>query len=414
MTRNSPGRFLFVLWDGGGTVPPELALARRVAAAGHQVRILAPRSLQGKVEGAGCSFLPYRRSPDRDPRQPTAEGRAGSPAATVISASRPYADDVQEALDAMPADVIAADYILFGAYVAAESTGVPCAALVPTIYPLPAPGRPPFGSGFLPARGPVGRARDALVGSILQLLWNLNLRGLNTTRRRYGLPRVRSITSQVLRSQRLLILSSPAFDLPATLPANAVYCGPQLDDVAWLPSWRAPWPEDDPLPLVLVSLSTTFQAQDELIKRLLLAVGNTPVRVLVTLGPALSPDQFQPPPNVLLAPFVPHVHVLPKASLAITHGGHGTVLGALAFGVPLVCLPMGRDQGDVAARVVWRGAGVRAPRNAKPEVLRGAIMEVLGNDRYRAAAQAIAAGMAKEHGTTRAVQELEALLPGSE
>jgi hypothetical protein len=115
MTRNSPGRFLFVLRDGGGTVPPELALARRVAAAGHQVRILAPRSLQGKVEGAGCSFLPYRRSPDRDPRQPTAEGRAGSPAATVISASRPYADDVQEALDAMPADVIAADYILFGA-----------------------------------------------------------------------------------------------------------------------------------------------------------------------------------------------------------------------------------------------------------------------------------------------------------
>jgi UDP:flavonoid glycosyltransferase YjiC (YdhE family) len=74
---------------------------------------------------------------------------------------------------------------------------------------------------------------------------------------------------------------------------------------------------------------------------------------------------------------------------------------------------MGRDQGDVAARVVWRGAGVRVPRNAKPEVLRGAIIEVLGNDRYRAAAQAIAAGIAKEHGTTRAVQELEALPPGS-
>jgi UDP:flavonoid glycosyltransferase YjiC (YdhE family) len=45
--------------------------------------------------------------------------------------------------------------------------------------------------------------------------------------------------------------------------------------------------------------------------------------------------------------------------------------------------------------------------------LRGAIIEVLGNDRYRAAAQAIAAGIAKEHGTTRAVQELEALPPGS-
>jgi UDP:flavonoid glycosyltransferase YjiC (YdhE family) len=414
VTRSSPGRFLFVLWDGGGTVPPELALARRVAAAGHQVRILAPRSLQTKVEDAGCSFLPYRRSPDRDPRQPTAKGKAGSPAATVIAASGPYADDVKEALGAMPADVVAADYVLFGASVAAESAGVPCAALVPTVYPLPAPGLPPFGSGFSPARGLAGRTRDAVVGSILRRLWNLNLRGVNTTRRRLGLPPVRSVEDQVLRAQRVLILSSRAFDFPTTLPANAAYCGPQLDDVEWLPSWRAPWPEGDSLPLALVSLSTTYQAQDELIKRLLLAVGDTPVRVLVTLGPALSPDQFQPPPNVVLAPFVPHVHVLPRTTLAITHGGHGTVLGALAFGVPLVCIPMGRDQGDVAARVVWRGVGVRVSRNAKPEALRAAIVEVLGNDRYRAAAQAIATGIAQERGTTRAVQELEALLPGSQ
>jgi MGT family glycosyltransferase len=255
--------------------------------------------------------------------------------------------------------------------------------------------------------------RDAVVSSILRWLWKLNLRGLNTVRRRFGLPPVRSVMDQVLRAQRVLVLSSRAFDLPTTPPANATYCGPQLDDVEWLPSWRAPWPEGDSLPLVLVSLSTTFQAQDELIKRLLLAVADMPVRVLVTLGPALSPDQLQPPPNVVLAPFVPHVHVLPKTALAITHGGHGTVLGALAFGVPLVCIPMGRDQGDVAARVVWRGAGVRVSRNAGPEALRAAIVGVLGNDRYRAAAQAVAAGIAKERGTTRAVQELEALLPGS-
>jgi MGT family glycosyltransferase len=414
MTRSSPGRFLFVVWDGGGTVPPELALARRVAAAGHQVRILAPRSLQTKVEGAGCSFLAYRRSPDRDPRQPTAKGKAGSPAATVIAASGPYADDVQEALAAAPADVVAADYILFGASVAAEAAGVPCAALVPTVYPLPAPGVPPFGSGFAPARGPAGHTRDAVVGSILRCVWRLNRRGLNTVRRGFGLPPVRSVMDQVLRAQRVLVLSSRAFDLPTTLPANVTYCGPQLDDAQWLASWRAPWPEGDSRPLVLVSLSTTFQAQGELIERLLRAIEDVPARVLVTLGPALSPDQLRPPPNVVLAPFVPHVHVLAKAALAVTHGGHGTVLGALAFGVPLVCIPMGRDQGDVAARVVWRGAGVRVSRSAKPDALRAAVVEVLGHDRYRAAAQTVAAGIAQERGTTRAVQELEALLPGSQ
>jgi UDP:flavonoid glycosyltransferase YjiC (YdhE family) len=35
------------------------------------------------------------------------------------------------------------------------------------------------------------------------------------------------------------------------------------------------------------------------------------------------------------------------------------VIKALAAGVPLVCLPMGRDQEDTAARVTLSGSGVR-------------------------------------------------------
>jgi UDP:flavonoid glycosyltransferase YjiC (YdhE family) len=70
---------------------------------------------------------------------------------------------------------------------------------------------------------------------------------------------------------------------------------------------------------------------------------------------------------------------------------------------------MGRDQGDVAARVVWRGAGVRVSRSASPAILRAAIMQVLGDKRYRDAAGAIAAAMSKENGATRAVEEVEVL-----
>ena len=43
----------------------------------------------------------------------------------------------------------------------------------------------------------------------------------------------------------------------------------------------------------------------------------------------------------------------------ITHAGHGSVVRALAHGVPLVCVPMGRDQNDMAARVVYHGLGER-------------------------------------------------------
>ena len=41
----------------------------------------------------------------------------------------------------------------------------------------------------------------------------------------------------------------------------------------------------------------------------------------------------------------------------VTHGGAGTTLGALAFGVPLLVLPQGADQYANAERVVAAGAG---------------------------------------------------------
>ena len=43
--------------------------------------------------------------------------------------------------------------------------------------------------------------------------------------------------------------------------------------------------------------------------------------------------------------------MFPDAAAVVTHAGHGTIMRALAHGIPLLCLPMGRDQDDNAARV---------------------------------------------------------------
>ena len=55
--------------------------------------------------------------------------------------------------------------------------------------------------------------------------------------------------------------------------------------------------------------------------------------------------------------------------VVVTHGGHGTVMKALAAGVPLVILPHGRDQADTAARVTARSAGIALKRTAKRAVV---------------------------------------------
>jgi MGT family glycosyltransferase len=142
-----------------------------------------------------------------------------------------------------------------------------------------------------------------------------------------------------------------------------------LDRQSGPEDWDSPWADDHPDPLVLASFSTTFQDQRDLARRVLEALDGLRVRCLLTSGPALNLDGIRIPPNVEACGFVPHAAVLPHADLVVTHAGLGTVHAALASGVPLLCIPDGRDQNDNAARVVAAGVGRRARRKASPRRL---------------------------------------------
>ena len=104
--------------------------------------------------------------------------------------------------------------------------------------------------------------------------------------------------------------------------------------------------------------------EEELLQRAADALGRLPVRGLVTTGPAVDPAAIRAPANVSVRRWVRHADVLPYCSAVLTHGGHGTVIKALAAGVPLVVAPLGRDQPDNAARVVHAGAGLWVSKKA--------------------------------------------------
>jgi UDP:flavonoid glycosyltransferase YjiC (YdhE family) len=72
------------------------------------------------------------------------------------------------------------------------------------------------------------------------------------------------------------------------------------------------------------------------------------------------------PDNAHLERFIPHAAVLDRAVCAITHGGMGATQKALARGVPVCAVPFGRDQLEVARRVVVAGAGTRLPAKRLP------------------------------------------------
>jgi UDP:flavonoid glycosyltransferase YjiC (YdhE family) len=88
--------------------------------------------------------------------------------------------------------------------------------------------------------------------------------------------------------------------------------------------------------------------------------------------------------------------VLREASVVVTHAGHGTVMKALAAGVPLVCIPMGRDQKDNTARVLRLGAGMRLSKKSTPPQIAAAITEILERPQYLAAARRFAEVLAWE------------------
>jgi UDP:flavonoid glycosyltransferase YjiC (YdhE family) len=108
----------------------------------------------------------------------------------------------------------------------------------------------------------------------------------------------------------------------------------------------------------------------------------------------------------------PHAQLFPEAAVVVTHAGMGTVTRALAAGAPLVCIPMGRDQHDVAARVVYSGAGLRLRPSAKPDAIRSAVERVIREPSFRASAGRIGAAITADAAAQRGLAELEALASG--
>ena len=404
--------YLFALTDAGGTVPPELGVVRRVVERGHRVTVLADESMAAQVVLTGADERNWsRRSTefrDWELRGPLAQAR-GMAEHMLVGPAAQQADDTITAIDDLEPDLVVTSGFALGAMIAAESRGLPFDLLMPNVYVLPADGMPPFGAGLRPARGPLGRARDRVVRSGgARLIDRYALGELNDIRSRHGIVAVSTLWDQLQRARRQLVLTSAAFDFPATLPANARYVGPILDDPAWADNsdWRLP---DGDGPLVVVAMSSTFQNHVDCLQRITDALAGLPVRGLVTTGPAVEPGAIRAPANVAVVTSAPHRLVLRQASLVITHGGHGTVVKALAAGVPLVVLHHGRDQADNAVRVTTRGAGVAVPRSASSARIARAVAEVLDDPRYRAAAEELGQAIARDAADSALLDELEAV-----
>ena len=384
--------------------------------------VLADPTVEQEALAAGCTFTPWRTAPhfgtieEQTALMWEVEKRSG-PRQFVLARDQiicgpagRFADDVVTTVREHGVDVVLAEAAVAGILIGAEATGLPTAALMANIYLRPTPGLPQVGTGWSPSHGGIGRLRDALVAKALHRLWATGLSTLNAARAALGLSPVADMCEQLDRCARVLVMTSPSFDLPVrALPPNVRYVGPLLDDPSWAGrDYRRPVGSD---PLVLVATSSTFQSQVDPLLRVADGLGHLQVRALLTTGPAVAPEEVPAPPNVRVVRAAPHQQVLREASAVVTHAGHGSVLKALAAGVPLVCMPLGRDQKDNMVRVLRLGAGVRMSKRERPAGIAAAVHRVLDQPTYARAAQAFAATLADEAARNPdATDEAEALL----
>jgi UDP:flavonoid glycosyltransferase YjiC (YdhE family) len=147
-------------------------------------------------------------------------------------------------------------------------------------------------------------------------------------------------------------------------------------------------------PLVYVTFGTVF-GDVELLRAVVAEVATLDVDVLVTVGPSVDPDAVAAPHDrIVVRDFVPQGAVLDRCRLVVSHGGVGSVVGPLRYGVPLLLVPRGADQEENAARVAATGAG-RIVEPGRPGVLAEAatalLTEGVASARARAIAEEIAA-----------------------
>lgn len=208
--------------------------------------------------------------------------------------------------------------------------------------------------------------------------------------------------SRALKTAPLhLYTSAPPFEQQEDWPPGVVMVGPcQWEPAGEPPPGLAAVEE----PLVLVTASSEFQDDERLIEAALEALADEPLHAVAT-APSGSVARLGAPAGATVVRFAPHEPILGRAICAITHGGMGATQKALAQGVPVCAVPFGRDQFEVARRVVASEAGTCLPaRRLRSDRLRRKVREAIGCSR---GAQRLARAFAAAGGARTAADAVE-------
>jgi UDP:flavonoid glycosyltransferase YjiC (YdhE family) len=365
-------RILFASTAGAGHFGPMVPFIRSALRGGHDVLVAGPPALGSGVAPTGATFWAV----DAPPREEMAAVYEPLPSLSREEANALVISEIFGRLDATAAlprlreaitdwrpDLVLRESAELGSAVAAELHGVPHARI---------------GIGL------------TVMERVLARYAGPNLDALRTAN---GLPSDPGL--RVLTDSPFLTLFPAGLEDP-TGPGPAATL--RFRDPEWANIVRTE-PADRPFVYLTFGSVVGSLPHATVFAEAVAAVTDLDAEVLLTVGQATDLELIgTPPPHVRVERWVDQLEVLGRAAAVVNHGGGGTVLGALAAGVPQVVVPLfASDQFLNAERLDAVGAGRLVTPAA--EEIRAALDAVLTEPPYRDTAVALAAELAGQPDT---------------
>lgn len=396
-----------------GHLFPAAAILLELARRGHQIHLRTLPSEVEQMRALGLDAAPIATAVESIAMDDWQAGNSRKALARSVDTFARRAEhdgpDLRRAIGEVQPDAVLVDINSWGAQAAAEAWAGPWATFCPYPLPLRSADTPPFGPGFAPATGVMGRVRDALARPLVMgMIERTMLPQVNRVRAATGLSAVTDVNDMLTRAPLLLYLTAEPFEYHRRdWHPSILMVGP----CEWNPPAASPdWLDTRDRPVALVTTSSEFQDDARLAQAALDALAGEDLLVVATL-PAADASSLRVPANARVERFVPHSLLLDSAVVAITHGGMGATQKALARGVPVCAVPFGRDQFEVARRVEVAAAGSHLPASRlSVERLRSKIHEAMTK---ADGARRVAAGFAAAGGAAAAATAVEKRLLGN-
>jgi UDP:flavonoid glycosyltransferase YjiC (YdhE family) len=370
-----------------GHYRPMLPLARSLAEAGHEVAFASGEPVAGDAEAEG--FTAFRVGLAPDAMEPLARRVRDRAASLAPSQVRPFvftelfirveleprATDLLNVTEQWSPHLVVHDVAEFAAPLVATVVGIPYVehsygpAIQNDVIRAAGEAAAPFWSSH-------GLAPHPLGGVYRYLYLDVCPPSLQ----------VPGAVSGAVQAIRTVETQPPATQLP------------------WLDGLRG-------LPIVYITLGTVYNRDVDVFRALLNGLRDEPLNIVITVGRQNDPAVLDPQTtNVQVHQYIPQELLLTHCAAVVTHGGAGSTLGALAFGVPLLIVPQGADHFYNADRVVAAGAAVQLmPDRLTADAARDAVRTLLRDERFRSAAHRIKSEFDAMPDPRQAVETLEQL-----